>query len=119
MVLISLSACGNNVEKQYPWEIGSENTFSFKEDKVTISIESNTITSTGTTFKIENIGNESITFNQAYAIQIEIDKKWYFIDDTQHIILESITLMPDESISIVLDWTNTYGELPLSKISVD
>ena len=115
ILFISLSACGNNVEKAYPWDIGNVNTLSFNDDKLVISIESNTLSPTGATFIIKNIGSEDISFGQAYTIQIEIDDKWYFIDKTQDFTLSSIMLMPNESISFDLDWTNTFGELPSAK----
>lgn len=118
IVPISCSSCKNaipNVGSQYPWKVEKEELLFDISGKVTLSIESDTLTSTGATFVISNLGTDKAMYGKEYEVQIMIDNEWYSICESNDWTLEAIFLMPGDSDMLDIDWTGIYGELPASK----
>ena len=80
---------------------------------VSLSVESNTLTSKGATFIIKNNSKENYTYGAEYKIQVKKDGQWYDIELDQPLAWNSMaySLISREQREINIDFTYGYGEL--------
>lgn len=111
---IAVSGCASTREnRDLPWSLDAESSDEFNiNDKIILSIDETTISSTSVTYTITNNDIETIAVGQAYSLQILEKGKWHKIECYQDWTLDLVELAPADSVSIFVDWTNYYGELP-------
>ena len=101
IVVSSLSACGKSNLK-----------FS-DEDTVQLSLRENTLSPTGAEFILKT--DEFIKYGEKFIIEIQLDGKWYSINNESDWIAIEYTLQADSEVALEIDWTSRYGELPEGK----
>lgn len=116
--VISLVACNklgddNKSEIDYPWEIGEKSNLKFYDGNINLSIDESRLTANGAEFILKS--DEFIKYSDEFILEIQIDGKWYSINNESDWIAIEYTLQADSEVALEIDWTSRYGELPEGK----
>ena len=98
IVVSSLSACGKSNLK-----------FS-DEDTVQLSLRENTLSPTGAEFILKT--DEFIKYGEKFIIEIQLDGKWYSIDEEFDWHAIECTMQAGTEQALEIDWSSRYGRLP-------
>jgi len=95
------------------WDLGDGDTIiDYKAAGIPIEFTANNATATGGSFDIRNQDSASWTYGDEYAIQVADSLNWYYIDILPEWTTDGQVIAPDETVTVQLDWTEHYGELP-------
>lgn len=108
---ILLIASCTSEENNYPWKIGEKSAIDiYKEDAIVLLLDESTLTASGAEFTLKSA--ENITYGEQFFLEIQINGKWYTIEEELDWFLTKHILKSGEEVLLEIDWTNYYGELP-------
>ena len=95
----------------YPWKIGEKSNFKFyNKDDVELSLKEDTLSVAGAEFILKT--DEFIKYGEEFIIEIQLDGKWYSIDEEFDWHAIECTMQAGTEQALEIDWSSRYGKLP-------
>lgn len=98
-------------EIDYPWKIREKSNLKFyNKDDVQLSLKEDTLSVAGAEFILKT--DEFIKYGEDFIIEIQLDGKWYSIDEEFDWHAIECTMQAGTEQALEIDWASRYGKLP-------
>lgn len=106
LTVLTLSGCTNK-------NLGEKSTYNITNDKVTMTVKENTLTSTSATIILTNKTEEGYIYGEPYHLEIKDKDTWYILEPKEELyfIMPAYSLKANEKVEKEYNWEHGYGEL--------
>lgn len=113
LTLVSCGSAALGSVAGYPWEIGPESGHTPSEGgKAILSVEESTLPEDATVFTLRNDTARTLTSDYRYALEVELEGKWYEIPCAFDAPAAELVVPPGETVLFPVHWSESYGQLP-------
>ena len=99
--------------------VGSDSDDMTDNSDIIMTVVPSTVSPTGATVEICNNVTDDVYIGNDYYIQKKVKNDWISVDGHMDFFMDARILMAEQSLSITLDWSNYYGELPSGEYRIE
>lgn len=113
LTLVSCGSAALGSVEGYPWEIGPESGHTPSEGgKAVLTVEESTLPEDATVFTLRNDAARTLTSDYGYALEVELEGRWYEIPCALDVAAAELVVPPGETAPFPVYWSDSYGRLP-------
>lgn len=102
------------------WRISEEVVKNEESRHIIITSEEESISPTGMKLNIKNCSDENVILLYSYSLQIKVNGEWHDIKIKNNEVFptDCCELKKDQSIQVIENWVQNYGELPAGEYRI-